>query len=70
MYTIICEDRDIIDIQNDYHNGLWISKDEVIRLMEYEKQLLLDEMLKYREETSLLLSDFKLATMRSYQNTQ
>ena len=66
IYEIFFEHRDLELIRKDYYSGLWISKDELKKLMVYEISQLTILYKKEQEDRQQLMAHFNLATMRSY----
>jgi len=66
IYRIIFENRDLSEIQEDYHNNKWISKSELYHLFEYEKQQLLVMYKQKEDDYTQLLESFNLNSFASY----
>jgi hypothetical protein len=67
IYSSIFEQRDIEVIRQDYYNGQWISKAELHRLFEQEKEELAKIAVTAQKDYSDLLSGFNLNAMRNYE---
>jgi hypothetical protein len=66
IYNIIFENRPIDDIRNDFYSNKWISKHEKIILLEDEKEFLMQQALRYKNDYDLLMNNFNLMTQRDY----
>lgn len=67
IYASIFEQRDIGDIIADYYNGRWISKSELTRLFEHEKQELIKITLDAKAQYNDLVAGFSLNCMQNYE---
>jgi hypothetical protein len=65
-WNIIFEERSIEDIRNDYLRGLWISKEELMRLKEWETQEFIKEYQLLRGQYLDLLSGFNMNALSNY----
>ena len=67
IYSSIFEQRDIEVIRRDYYNELWISKTELHRLFEQEKEELAKMAVAAQKDYSDLVAGFNLNAMRNYE---
>ncbi len=65
-WNVVFEERSMEDIRNDYLKGLWISKEELIRLKEWETQEFIKEYELLRSQYVDLLSGFNMNALSNY----
>lgn len=69
-YSSIFEDRLVADIQNEYYNDRWISKKDLLKIYEFEKQTLLNEYFSIKQELNDLKSSFNLNALANYRKLE
>ena len=69
-WCIAFENRDIVDIQNDYYADKWISKSELIELFEFEKSSLITRYTDVARDYHDLMSGFNLNAYSNYQKLE
>ena len=65
-WNIVFEERPIDVIRQDYLTGAWISKEELIRLKEWETQEFIKEYELLRSQYIDLLSGFNMNALSNY----
>jgi hypothetical protein len=65
-WSIIFETRELEIIRQDFYDKKWISKEETVRLMEYEIQQLTEWALKERKDKDIILENFNMSMMNAY----
>lgn len=66
FYHIIFDEREIEEIRKDYFDGLWISKEELIRLLEYEEQQFIENYKNLQKDYNDMLSYFNMNSLSNY----
>jgi hypothetical protein len=66
FYNIIFNQRAIEEIRKDYFGGLWISKEELIRLLEYEEKQFIQNYSNLQKEHNDMLSYFNMNALSNY----
>lgn len=66
FYNIVFNKRDIENIREDYFNGLWISKEELIRLLDYEEKQFIENYSNLKKDYNDMLSYFNMNSLASY----
>lgn len=66
FYNIIFNERDIEQIREDYFNGLWISKEELSRLLEYEEKQFIENYSNLQKDYNDMLSYFNMNSLSNY----
>ena len=66
FYNIIFNQRAIEEIRKDYFGGLWISKEELIRLLEYEEKQFIQNYSNLQKEYNDMLSYFNMNALSNY----
>lgn len=66
FYNIIFNERDIEQIREDYFNNLWISKEELIRLLEYEEKQFIENYTNLQKDYNDMLSYFNMNSLANY----
>lgn len=65
-YNIIFNTRNIEDISGDYYSDKWISKEELHRLFVHEKEYLMKQYARAKDEYVLLFDNFNAAAHQKY----
>lgn len=66
FYNIIFNERDIEQIREDYFNNLWISKEELSRLLEYEEKQFIENYTNLQKDYNDMLSYFNMNSLANY----
>jgi hypothetical protein len=66
FYNIIFNQRAIEEIRKDYFGGLWISKEELVRLLEYEEKQFIQNYSNLQREYNDMLSYFNMNALSNY----
>lgn len=66
FYHIIFDERDIEEIRKDYFEERWISKEELIRLFEYEEQQFIEHYKNLQKDYNDMLSYFNMNALSNY----
>ena len=66
FYNIIFNERDIEQIREDYFNNLWISKEELSRLLEYEEKQFIENYSNLQKDYNDMLSYFNMNSLSNY----
>ena len=66
FYNIIFNERDIEQIREDYFNNLWISKEELSRLLEYEEKQFVENYSNLQKDYNDMLSYFNMNSLANY----
>lgn len=66
FYNIIFNERDIEQIREDYFNNLWISKEELSRLLEYEEKQFIENYTNLQKDYNDMLSYFNMNSLSNY----
>lgn len=66
FYHIVFDERDIEEIRKDYFDGLWISKEELTRLLEYEEKQFVEAYHSLQKEYTDMLSYFNMNALSNY----
>lgn len=67
VYDILFNIRDIETIRNDYFSKKWISKSELIRLIDYEEKQFVIAYSQLHKEHVDMLSSFNINSMSNYE---
>ena len=67
IFSIYFDDRDIEKIRLDYFSHKWISREELIRLIDYEEQQFIEQYSKIQKDYHDLLSSFNLNALSNYE---
>jgi hypothetical protein len=67
LYNIIFNRRNIEEIRNDYFNNRWISKEELIILLEYEEKQFIENYTRLQNQYNDLLSSFNMNSLSNYE---
>lgn len=66
IYNIIFNDRDIENIRKDYFDNKWISKSELIRLLEYEESQFIKTYSDLQQQYNDVLKYFNMNSLSNY----
>lgn len=66
FYHIIFDERDIEQIRKDYFEERWISKEELVRLLEYEEKQFIENYSTLQKEYNDMLSYFNMNALSNY----
>lgn len=66
LYSIIFNTRDIEKIREDYFNNLWISKEELGRLLEYEESQFVKAYSELQSQYNDVLRYFNMNSLSNY----
>lgn len=66
LYSIIFDTRDIEIVRQDYFAHRWISKEELVRLLEYEEQQFIQSYTALQQQHNDLLNSFSMNAMANY----
>jgi hypothetical protein len=66
IYNIIFEERDIENVRKDYFDNKWISKSELLRLIEHEEKSFIKEYDRLKQEYNDLLNSFNMNALANY----
>lgn len=67
IFTIVFEQRDIEIIREDHFSGKWISKAELIQLIEHEENQFIITYSALQKDYHDLLQSFNLNSLSNYQ---
>lgn len=65
-YLSIFEERKVADIQDDYYSGKWISKGDLQKMYEFEKESLINAYTEIQSEMRDLKDSFNLNAFSNY----
>ena len=66
IYHILFNTRDIEQIRLDYFNNKWISKEELIRLLEYEESQFVKTYSELQNQYNDVLKYFNMNSLSNY----
>lgn len=66
IYDILFNTRDVEEIRQDYFNNKWISKEELIRLLEYEETQFIKTYSELQNQYNDLLKYFNMNSLSNY----
>lgn len=66
IYNIIFNDRDVEQIRKDYFDNLWISKNELYRLLEYEESEFINNYSRLQNQYNDMLKYFNMNSLSNY----
>jgi len=66
LYYIIFDKREIEEIRKDYFEERWISKEELVRLLEYEEKQFIENYSTLQKEYNDMLSYFNMNALSNY----
>lgn len=67
IFSIYFDDRDIEKVRLDYFSHKWISREELIRLIDYEEQQFIEQYSKIQKDYHDLLSSFNMNALSNYE---
>ena len=66
IYDILFNTRDVEEIRQDYFNNKWISKEELVRLLEYEETQFIKTYSELQNQYNDLLKYFNMNSLSNY----
>lgn len=66
IYDILFNTRDVEEIRQDYFSNKWISKEELIRLLEYEETQFIKTYSELQNQYNDLLKYFNMNSLSNY----